>query len=68
MVSKASQYIRVTALRSERYAQKIKYVPAESLHIVGSCTEMSPVTYPGFGWPTASAVKARREIIPVSMT
>ena len=46
------------ALRRMRGVPKIKYVSDESWHMVGSCTEMSPVTFPGLGCATASVVKA----------
>ena len=47
----------------------MKYVPAESLHIVGSCTEISPVTRPGLGWARTVVVttKSKKLKIDVSM-
>ena len=44
---------------NHQHIQKIKYVPALSRHMVGSCTEMSPVTVPGFGYATAAAASSR---------
>ena len=41
------------------HIQKTKYVPLESLHIVGSCTAVSPVTTPG---PTYAAEVAATAI------
>ena len=55
------------ALRRMRGAPKMKYVPDESRHMVGSCTEMSPVTFPGLGCAMASAAKATNARMRVSM-
>ena len=40
---------RTASLIKDSHSQKSQYFPALSLHSVGSATDMSPVTRPGFG-------------------
>ena len=46
-------------IRTAYDSQNMKYVPTASLHIVGSWTDISPVTVPGFGCANEDTDKAR---------